>query len=276
MESQWSACDVMVNGLRFHYHRTGAGKPPVVLLHGATDNGLCWARVAQALQSEYDLIMIDARGHGLSDASETGYSADGQAADVAGLVKALHLDQPVLVGHSMGAATAATAAARYPGLARAIVLEDPPWRDKAWGNAGAQAEHAQLWRSNLLEYKAKSTDELAAICRAANPTWDDLDIIPWAESKKQFSASLDSFFTNLGGLTQWRDVVSAITCPVLLIVADPAAGAIVTPQLACEAASLWRRGRVVHIPGAGHNVRREQFEAYMAAVAGFLKEVHKA
>ena len=32
--------DVTVNGVNIHYYRTGGGKPPFVLLHGATDNGL--------------------------------------------------------------------------------------------------------------------------------------------------------------------------------------------------------------------------------------------
>ena len=70
----------------------------------------------------------------------------------------------------------------------------------------------------------------------------------------------------------WRDIVRRITCPVLLITADPERGGIVTPAVAEEAAHLWRTGRIVHIPGAGHNIRREQYEPYRAAVSAFLTE----
>ena len=45
-----------------------AAGPPVVLAHGALDDGRCWTRVAEALESEYDLIAYDARFHGKSDA----------------------------------------------------------------------------------------------------------------------------------------------------------------------------------------------------------------
>jgi pimeloyl-ACP methyl ester carboxylesterase len=45
----------------------------------------------------------------------------------------------------------------------------------------------------------------------------------------------------------------------------------VTPTLADEAAALNPNVEVVHIPGAGHNVRRENFEAYLAAVRAFLE-----
>jgi pimeloyl-ACP methyl ester carboxylesterase len=71
----------------------------------------------------------------------------------------------------------------------------------------------------------------------------------------------------------WREVVRRIACPALLITADVAEGAIVTPEVAAEAVKLMPKGRVVHIPGAGHNIRREQFEAYMTAVREFLTEL---
>ncbi|HVK02732.1 MAG TPA: alpha/beta fold hydrolase, partial [Armatimonadaceae bacterium] len=64
------------DGLRFHYARTGGGGPPVVLAHGFSDDGSCWTPVARALAPEYDVVMVDARGHGLSDAPEAGYGVD--------------------------------------------------------------------------------------------------------------------------------------------------------------------------------------------------------
>jgi pimeloyl-ACP methyl ester carboxylesterase len=50
-------------------------------------------------------------------------------------------------------------------------------------------------------------------------------------------------------------------------------GAIVPPEIAQEAAGLWRSGEVAHISGAGHNIRREQFDRYVGAVITFLGEV---
>ena len=65
---------VTANGIRLHYERTGgfsarAKKPPIILLHGITDSGACWPRLQAALAPDYDLIMPDARLHGLSDAA---------------------------------------------------------------------------------------------------------------------------------------------------------------------------------------------------------------
>src|ERR1700719_2990387 len=122
---EWFSGDVGANGIRLHYYRTGGDKPPIVLSHGATDDGLCWTRVARALEADYDVIMPDARGHGLSEAPEEGYTAQARAADLAGLIGALELQKPAVGGHSMGAMTTFYLAATRPALVRCAILEDP-------------------------------------------------------------------------------------------------------------------------------------------------------
>ncbi len=272
--SNWFSGDVVANGIKIHYVRTGGSGPPLVLAHGFTDNGLCWTRAARILEKEYDVIMYDARGHGFSDAPDRGYSAKDHAADLAGLIRALALEnpRPVLVGHSMGAATAATTAANYAELVRAAILEDPPWQaDSAALSAEARAAMMDGWRSGIVELQSKTRAEIVALCHAQSPTWAEAEWGPWADSKRQLN--LRVFETSPAPRTPWQDVVREIECPLLLITADPEMGALVTPQLAQEAASLWRDGQVAHIDGAGHNVRREQFEKYVAAVAAFLERI---
>ncbi|MBP6803028.1 MAG: alpha/beta hydrolase, partial [Chloroflexi bacterium] len=114
MLPHWSDAYSTVDGRTVHYTRTGDGnKPPLLLLHGFTDNGLCWLRAARDLEAQYDVIMPDARGHGLSARVQPGEPLD-NAADVAGLITALGLRKPVVGGHSMGGLTATELGARYP------------------------------------------------------------------------------------------------------------------------------------------------------------------
>ena len=51
----WTDEQVPANGISVHYLRTGGARPPVVLLHGLTDNGACWTRLARDLEADYDL-----------------------------------------------------------------------------------------------------------------------------------------------------------------------------------------------------------------------------
>ena len=66
---------------------------------------------------------------------------------------------------------------------------------------------------------------------------------------------------------------SYIECPILLITGDPDLQAIVTPEVAQEAAQLWKHGKVVHISGAGHNIHRDRYDETMAEVQAFLNSI---
>lgn len=125
---RWQDRTIEVDGIRLHYTRTGAGtlraKPPVVLAHGFTDSGLCWTPVAEALEADYDLIMVDARGHGQSDAPEACYTLPQMAADLRGVIAGLGLRQPAVIGHSMGGGITLALAGLYPDVPGAIILED--------------------------------------------------------------------------------------------------------------------------------------------------------
>ena len=111
---EWQNASVESNGINIHYHRTGGKGPTLLLIHGFTDNGLCWSRVAREMQAHYDLVMLDSRGHGLSDKPHQGYSTDDYAEDVAGVIAALNLGKTTLVGHSVGATTAAYCCRQIP------------------------------------------------------------------------------------------------------------------------------------------------------------------
>ena len=269
MVSDWSSGDIVANGIRIHYYRTGGDKPPLVLSHGSTDNGLCWTRVALVLEKDFDLIMPDARGHGLSDAPKEGYDDEERAADLAGLIRALELSRPALMGHSMGAATTAMTAVRYPELAGCIVLEDPAWFDE--GSLRPRRPFAEI-----IEMGSKPLEEIKAFGRKRAPTWDELDIGPWAESKQQLSPNMVGAMRRKR--THWSEIVPHIQCPTLLVTGNPeveaSARALVTPQIAEQAAAMNSNIRVARIDGAGHSIRRMQFEGYVQAVTEFLAKVY--
>ena len=78
----------------------------LVLVHGLTDNGLCWTRIAKALQDDFDIVMFDARGHGGSTRMAAG-AESGAGNDIAEAIQGLDLRSPVVMGHSVGARAAA-------------------------------------------------------------------------------------------------------------------------------------------------------------------------
>lgn len=272
----WVEGDVLANGIRMHYTRAGAPRgPELVLLHGYSDNGRCWTPVAQALEADYDIVMIDARGHGLSEAPEEGYGAEAMADDVKGVCDALGLANPILMGHSMGAITAMVAAGKYPDRFRAVILEDPVFRtaeeeeDMRREYEARQARGEVQRGPDLMEMRKLSQDEIVAIGRQQSPNWPDAELGPWATSKQQISANLLKACFERG--EPWQEILPRITVPVLVLVPDVALGGMTSPEGARLAGELLKQGEIVAIPGAGHNVRREQYAAYMVAVRAFLE-----
>jgi pimeloyl-ACP methyl ester carboxylesterase len=264
---EWKSGDVIANGIRVHYYRTGAGdRPPVVLCHGVTDYGLCWAPVARRLEAEYDVVMLDARGHGHSETVPGDYAVQSLAADVIGAMRALALDRPVIGGHSMGGATATFVAAMLGEEARGAILEDPAWFPPF--SLEEAAEERDGFRRMIDAWAGKTRDELLALGGAESPAWSDEELGPWAESKRLCTPNVAQ--VDVTGGVAWQSMTAQIRCPALLIVADHERGAILTPEMAAEARGLCPTLQVVHVAGAGHNIRREGMAAYMAAVESFL------
>ena len=68
----------------------------------------------------------------------------------------------------------------------------------------------------------------------------------------------------------WAALLPRITCPALLITADPALGAALDPDGQAALKSLVPHLRIEHAAGAGHNVRRDQPARFLAVVRAFL------
>lgn len=266
--ARWFEGDVTANGIRLHYYRTGGNKPPLVLSHGFTDSGLCWARVAQALEGDYDVVMYDARGHGRSEAPDAGYDSMERAADLAGLIGALGLDRPAIAGHSMGASTTLYCAAMYPDLMRAAVLEDGGMFSREPGR-GFDPTRAAAMQQKERDRREMTKEALIALCRKENPTWDETELEPWAEAKQRLSLKAIGHPIGAEGLS-WRDALARVTCPVLLVTADLDRGASVAPETAEEARRILPILRVVNVPGAGHQIHREQFEKLVETMRALL------
>jgi len=120
----WDRYTVHSGGADLQCYRTGAG-PSILLAHGWSDSSLRWVPLVDDLAKEYEIVAYDARGHGQSDAPESGYDLDSRIENLRTVVSESGIDNPVLIGHSMGVVTVARTAARHSDLVRGVVLEDP-------------------------------------------------------------------------------------------------------------------------------------------------------
>lgn len=106
--------------------------PALVLLHGITGSAISQAEAIEHwAERGYRVIALDARGHGLSprwSPEELARAGQVLVDDVVETLEELAHEGsalPILIGHSMGAATAMVLATQRPDLVAGLVLEDP-------------------------------------------------------------------------------------------------------------------------------------------------------
>lgn len=250
------------NGINIHYLRTGGHKPPVIALHGLAGSGPCWTPLARALEGDYDVVMPDARGHGMSSAPADGYLYRDLATDVTGLIETLRLSTPVLLGHSMGGMTAAVVASQAGAAIRGVILADPtflsPERQRWVHESDVIEQHRRLLCSNR--------DDVLAQLRLRHPhrSSELVELITDARLQTQMSA--------FGVLTppnpDYRQLVSSICVPILLVIGDKG---VVSVETAQELQNLNPHFCYEQIPDAGHGLPYDQPDRFAAVVRSFLR-----
>jgi len=247
-------------------HTAGdADSPTVVVLHGLSDAGDNFPDLVERWQQDWRIVAPSMRGHGTSPRfrdDELDATADLMLADVLAVLD----EQPepvVLLGHSMGGALALRAAVARPGAVRALVLEDPPRAD----GGPSPAEHATGFLTFVDGVSARiARGELEEL--VTESTWSRPEAEAWARCKPQVQRDYLRDGLHLGP-DRWADLVARLTVPTLLVLPDrdsvgpsPAEPGPENPLL-----------RTVVVSDAGHCVRRDQPEAYFAAVEDFLASV---
>jgi pimeloyl-ACP methyl ester carboxylesterase len=150
---------IQVGKLRIHYlEHPGAGTP-VVLIHGLPGTADDWEDVTPLLAG-HRTIAIDRPGFGYSTGGYVPFARQLQALHE--LLGQLHVQRPVLVGHSYGGTISLGYAERYPNDVRGLVLVDAA----AAGQHGGSYEHAQAHLVKFLQ--------LPVIRQVANATFGQL------------------------------------------------------------------------------------------------------
>jgi pimeloyl-ACP methyl ester carboxylesterase len=102
-----------VNGIRLWHAVFGQGEP-VVFLHGGLANANYWGLQVPVVARQYQVIVVDSRGHGRSTRDNRPYGYDLMADDVVGLLDHLKIQRAAVVGWSDGGILGLDLAIRHP------------------------------------------------------------------------------------------------------------------------------------------------------------------
>lgn len=255
------------------------GAPQLVLLHGITSSAAAnWPSIAHWSQRSWRVIALDARGHGLSPRWQPQQLLRAGQQLVDDVVEVLEYLQPtptaglkpILIGHSMGAATAAVVAAQRPDLVSALVLEDPARygtrsHSELLRRGQARANHVNR---TLADLPASLVALLENAGTPGQPSAQEALPSLWA------SQQLDQSLLGTGVVApevEFTQLMESISLPTLLLTGDRRGEARVGAQLLAQLMEQNPHicGQVM--PGAGHQVRRANPQAYYDVVDAFLQ-----
>jgi len=278
--------------LRIHVRDWGRpDAPPLVIVHGLRDHSHSFDDLARSLVDRFHVLALDLRGHG--DSETTPYYAFGHfVLDLHNMVRALRLQKPVLIGHSMGGEVVATYSGCFPDVPDKIVIIEglgppPPDMDQAAlrtvegfaridrafaGHPGLpdlEAAYRRLRERNprLPEAKAR---ELALLGTRARED----GTLEWKFDAMLATMAITGPYHLEYNMALWR----RIAAPTLIVHGQESGefwrgkpGAVylepwdLQRRLAC-----FRNYRFVEIPGAGHMVHFDRPRELVLAIREFL------
>lgn len=257
---------VDADGVAIHLLDYGGDGPAAIVIPGITSPAITWDFAIRELADVARLYVLDLRGRGLSDRGPTDYSVAACAADVAAVTRALKLDRPILLGHSLGARIAAVAGAEHPELFRSLILVDPPLSGPG---RGPYPMTLQQFLDQLHEAYAGTTVEAVAKHWPGWPLREHELRVRWlptcsedavAQTHAGFEA--EDFFDVWPRLAARADSVAFV---------HGGRSAVVTAEGVAEARRLVPDATFVEIPDAGHMIPWENFDGFRSTMRELLR-----
>jgi pimeloyl-ACP methyl ester carboxylesterase len=143
--------------LLFHRDLGGAGRPPLVILHGLLGSSRNWQTAGRDLAGKYHVFALDLRNHGGSPHADTMDYAF-MAADAIAWLDAQGLARVTLMGHSMGGKVAMLLACRHPERVERLIVVDIAPKDYYW--VAHRAEFAAMNELDLAHLQSRAEAEL--------------------------------------------------------------------------------------------------------------------
>ena len=249
------------NGVKIHYHTRGKG-PSIVLLHGFMGDIGSWEKLGypDTLAAKYNVIIVDARGHGKSDKpyDPIAYLDKTIATDVIAVLDDMKIDKSHYFGFSMGGRVGFELAAYHPDRFLSFILGAQ--------TPGSRNEHGNESDRKRIALFEKGPEALKRVM---------------ARSKKEYESYLEPTlngdlraYTAKTRANAMREDISGqlvgLTVPCLGYAGESDS---LAHESAKEHASKMPTARFVSLPGLNHMESIARTDMVLPMVTSFLQEV---
>ncbi len=261
--------ELLVNGAKLFYEEMGSGPETVVFSHSYLVDGRHFAPQMQALRDRYRCIAYDHRGHGRSEATESGYDMENLYADAVGFIEALGCGPCHFVGLSTGGFIGLRIGIRRGDLLKSLILMDT--------SADPESEES-LKQYNLLIFVVRWIGWWPVIGKVM-PLFFAKKFLSDSERQDEVrewkrcitssnKKAMVKFAKGIFGRAGVYEDLPRIKVPTLMVVGEED---VITPKnKAKRIAEKIPGAKLVLIPQAGHLCTVEEPAAVTAAIEEFL------
>ncbi len=267
--------------------------PPFVILHGGSGSWQYAEAFIDILKDRWHVFAPDFRGHGDSGHVPGHYAVRDYADDIIAFLAGVVREPAVLYGHSLGGEVAIMVAAQRPDLLLADIHGDVPLSRKQHTTQEDNFHRAmnKLWHQ--LAGKPEAEIEIALRDMPVKIPGADEPIraedalgkeSPWFpfQASNLHRLDPDVLAAVLAGPDVMLDgydpetLLPAITCPVLILQADPAAGGGMSDAEVDMGLKLLPEAQVVRLKGIDHSLHAMHSQEILDAISPFLSDVARS
>ena len=254
---------IEANGIHLSVKEAGSG-PDMILIHGKGYSKENMDRLFNHYKERFHVVSYDVRGHGESDKPKF-FTLEDDAADLAALVKAMHLKKPVIIGFSMGSYITLKAAEEYPDLFSKIVLIGTKGGGKTSSTEQAEQEAAASGMS-----REQAARQMVRRVFAPQVTFDEIRAFneEIASPVKLTAAEQDAITKSLQDF-DLLESAPKVTIPALVLTGEY--DGLNPPEEGKKVADALPNAKFEVIPDAGHIAFFENPERVFALIDEFVK-----
>jgi|GEM_PF-1552651 len=252
-----------------------AKRPSLVLLHPWGANVLIWEKLVKKLPPQQHVVLIDLPGHGKSGKPLGQYPPARMAAATLDVISTLELARPILVGNSLGGATAIETAILAPDIIHALVVIGAP------GGTPHPSVIRNLVTTFTKPFHIRSASESIVrllwflVGHTFDPTLEKTVTSAWALPRgsvgwKMFARAASS---SLHSLLDWRPTLEKVKAPTLVV--QGKRDVVVWPWLGRNLHEQITNSKFHALDSCGHFPQIECLEQLMAAMKPFIENPTK-
>jgi esterase len=254
--------------MKLHYRTMGEGHP-VIILHGVFGTSDNWQTFAKQLADRYQIFLPDQRNHGLSPHDEA-FDYHVMSEDLREFIEEHKLENPVILGHSMGGKVAMFFATIYPDQFEKMIVVDIAPR--------AYPVHHQKILEALAAVKIGEISSRKEAEDQMKPYIADFGIRQFLlknlkrEDNNSFTwkLNLSAIRQNIERIGEAVDESHAVEKPVLFVGGEKSE--YIRKDDHPLITQIFPQSRIVTIPRSGHWIHAEQPGLLLEEVEHFLRD----